>query len=268
MQKVPSIDPTLNDAIYTSDLVVIVVDSSSGMDSLQPLVQSLLPRAPQLIVVENIFSDASPDRGQSLTQSQLSSLVKGLNPPLPMLIQISTPQAAKALEALRNSLGNSNFADTPDFHSAYLDSGLGNLIEQISTQLESTPNLILQSATTTLIQSASSALISSLYHQSILEESRNDISKLASQTEAIRRQAQDELYFDSNRGGIQMSTVDSKNRISEVITSRLSWWKLPLGRVDDIGPIMKGLVEISFLKDFETRVRPFLLVIYGLSHAA
>lgn len=216
-----------------------MTDRIRGLSSSWALVQRFLPAAPDVIVVETT-DDTDTD---SRTRSQLDELLRGLDPPLPTFVPVAPDEALTATDAMRRG-------DATEFSTRYLHSGIPQLSDAlVHIAATSTPA---RSAATLATQAAASALVHLGDEAALLDEASDVISVFESHTQRIRREVR-AAVVESGCPPTE-DARRSREAIEKTIEKRLSWWKLPRGRIDEIGAVLAYSLEAAFLRRYETEL--------------
>ena len=210
------------DPTYGLDGLVIVGDAAV-LATERSLILRSAPLGPSLIVVD---ADASADaaRSHSADRAAMSGRTDGFTP----RVMAAVPSdAIAALEAMRRGS-----ADT--FAGRWAASGLGPLSDAIaSVAASASPQ---RAAIALASQAVASALSGANDEAALLSSARDRLTAFASRLNERRRQWRGAILA----GGAPPpdDAQLARDELDTAMRTRLAWYKLPLGRVDDVGTVL------------------------------
>lgn len=258
--------------LHLSDAVIVILSSESLLSSKasQELLLSLHTK-PNLIVCLNT-PDASSSSSASLLKTlrhQLDSLFPSSSTSTshhnqPIIMALSTTQALEALSALTPSDSTATKPSYEDFQLGYLASQIPKLKAALTTFLSS-HNTSTTSPTPLQEQTALYMLSTILSHAAFtgasigdtLSSARSSLLALSSQTSESSSKLLSSLGLASPETLFPIPQEDldeSLSSLQEVFKTRLQFYKLLVGKIDDISSELSLVASQTYLINFEKRL--------------
>ncbi|GAA5823554.1 hypothetical protein JCM5353_006304 [Sporobolomyces roseus] len=258
--------------LHLSDAVIVILSSESLLSSKasQELLLSLHTK-PNLIVCLNT-PDASSSSSASLLKTlrhQLDTLFPSSSTSTshhnqPIIMALSTTQALEALSALTPSDSTATKPIYEDFQLGYLASQIPKLKAALTTFLSS-HNTSTTSPTPLQEQTALYMLSTILSHAAFtgasigdtLSSARSSLLALSSQTSESSSKLLSSLGLASPETLFPIPQEDldeSLSSLQEVFKTRLQFYKLLVGKIDDISSELSLVASQTYLINFEKRL--------------
>ncbi|KAM0789269.1 hypothetical protein ACM66B_000111 [Microbotryomycetes sp. NB124-2] len=248
------------DTLFASDAVVLLLADSRGFSSAgaQTLLAELATK-PGFVIAAN-----SPLEPTTPSPSTISAQLERLGLPsttTAIVVPVSTRRAMDALEALAPTEG-SHKPSYERFSHGFLTSGVPRLMDQLaqiasrrdapSSEGHAPSQLRLASARHVLNRGIEAAALEGGKIAGTLHRASSDVAALAFVTAESGAAVAGALGVQDGLLRVpEQELREAVDALSEVLTGRLTWFKLPW-LVDDIVPEIAAVVSSTYLLSYET----------------
>ena len=235
------------DSIYSSDVVLLCLSDVQDIGHLEGLLNRLGSH-PNVVISCNCLYTPTTKAVEDLSL-QIQSLSNQDHRRWPVLAL-----SIKKVEAAHANLDRGTHArDINAYAQAFVASGLSTISDHLEFAIDkSRVDTNVELSTYVARQASQNLIDENAKEQAILAEGQDVVTQLYQKTTATNEKLQTDFKIDS----VEVAEAGSQGRpaFEAVLSRRLTWYKLPFGRADDVyGDLVQA--SHSFFREYENQVR-------------